>query len=503
MSLMMAENAVGLHHYRNFIDGQWVQSMGTRRAYNINPADIEDKIGEVTLATREETKAAIEAARRAFPAWKATPAPTRGRLIAKVREVLERRKEEIARLLTREEGKILREARGEVQKTLNMLDFMSGEGYRMGGETAPSELPNTACYTLRQPLGVVSIITPWNFPLCIPAWKIAPALVAGNTVVFKPATLTPGTATALVECFVEAGLPKGVLNMVIGSGSEVGDELVANPTIRAVSFTGSNEIGTALYVQAAKTLKKVQCEMGGKNPIVVLEDADLDLAAEATVQGAFGSTGQRCTATSRAVVMDSVADAFVAKLAEKAKKIVLGSGLDEKTGMGPSVDEGQHRTVLNYIEVAKQDGAKLVCGGTRPAEGALARGYFTTPTVFDHVTPGMRIAKEEVFGPVLAVIRVKSFEEACEVANDCEYGLTSSLYTHDVSKWYKFVDAIETGITHLNSPTMGGEPQLPFGGMKATGVGSREMGKPAIDFFTELKTVYADYTGRKRETNIY
>jgi aldehyde dehydrogenase (NAD+) len=273
--------------------------------------------------------------------------------------------------------------------------------------------------------------------------------------------------------------------------------------VRAISFTGSNEVGAALYRQAAGGLKKVQCEMGGKNPVVVLEDADLALAVEGTVQGAFGSTGQRCTATSRAIVMEEVADRFVAMVAERARKIVVGNGLDEAVGMGPSVDAGQHRTVLQYIDVAKEEGAALVTGGDVLADGPLARGFFTAPTVFDRVTPAMRIAREEVFGPVLSVIRVKSFEEALEAANAVDFGLTSSIYTSDVAKWHRFVDGIETGITHLNSPTMGGEPQLPFGGVKATGVGSREMGKPAIDFFTEIKAVYADYTGRKRETNIY
>jgi aldehyde dehydrogenase (NAD+) len=291
--------------------------------------------------------------------------------------------------------------------------------------------------------------------------------------------------------------------MVIGSGGEVGDEIVTNRTVRAVSFTGSNEVGTRLYAQAAGTLKKVQCEMGGKNPVVVLEDADLALAAEGTSQGAFGSTGQRCTATSRAIVMEEIADRFVALLAEKAKKIVAGNGLDESVGMGPSVDENQYRTVLKYIDIAKEERARLVCGGEALRDGPLARGFFVAPTIFDHVTAKMRLAREEVFGPVLAVIRVRSFEEALEVANDVDYGLTSSIYTADVSKWHRFAEAIETGIVHLNSPTMGGEPQLPFGGTKATGVGWREMGKAGIEFFTELKAVYADFTGRKRESNIY
>jgi aldehyde dehydrogenase (NAD+) len=295
----------------------------------------------------------------------------------------------------------------------------------------------------------------------------------------------------------------GALNMVIGSGGEVGDEIVENPAVRAISFTGSNEVGARLYRQAAGRLKKVQCEMGGKNPVVVLEDADLALAAEGTAQGAFGSTGQRCTATSRAIVVEEVADRFVAMVAERARKIVVGNGLEEGVGMGPSVDEGQYRTVLHYLEAAREDGAALVCGGRALIEGPHARGYFVEPTVFDRVKPEMRIAREEIFGPVLAVIRVRSFDEAIEAANAVDYGLSSSIYTADVTKWYRFVDAIETGITHLNSPTMGGEPQLPFGGMKATGVGLREMGKAGIDFFTEIKTVYADYTGRKRETNIY
>jgi len=489
--------------YQQYIDGAWFTPAGARLVKNTNPADTRDVIGVIPMAGRKETQQAIEAAERALAGWRATPAPARARIIGKARAILESRKEEVARILTREEGKLLKESRGEVGKTLNVMEFFAGEGLRLAGETLPSEMPNTACYTVRRPIGVVGVITPWNFPICIPAWKICPALVSGCTVVFKPATLTPHTATELVRAFHEAGLPKGVLNMVIGSGSEVGDEIVKSKTIRAVTFTGSNEIGAALYRQAAETLKKVQAEMGGKNPMVVLEDADLELAADATAQGAFGSTGQRCTATSRAIVMESVADAFVAKLVEKAKKLTPGAGLDEASGLAPSVDAGQHGTVLSYIEIAKGEGAKLVCGGNKPSGEAHAHGFFTEATIFDHVKPSMRIAKEEVFGPVLAVIRVKTFEEALEAANDCDYGLSSSIYTHDVTKWYRFVDAIETGMTHLNSPTVGSEPQLPFGGVKLTGVGTREMGRTAVDFYTEIKTVYADYTGRKRESNLY
>ncbi|MBI3272353.1 MAG: aldehyde dehydrogenase family protein [Planctomycetes bacterium] len=489
--------------YTNFIDGQWVPSQSGRFTDNVNPADTREKLGRVPLSTTAEARSAVEAAVRAFPKWRDTPAPVRGAIVAKAARLLEERKEEVARALTLEEGKLLREARGEVQKAVNIVEFLAGESRRLSGETVPSELPSNFAYTVKQPLGVVSLITPWNFPVCIPAWKIAPALVGGNTCLFKPATLTPWTATLLVRIFQDAGLPPGVLNLVIGSGGEVGEEFTTHPAVKAISFTGSNDVGTALYRNGARAMKKVQCEMGGKNPIVILADADLPLAVEATAQGAFGSTGQRCTATARAVVEAAVADRFVELLLERTKRFKVGNGMDPSVDMGPSVDEGQHKTVLSYIDIAKRDGAKLVLGGTRLSDGDLAHGFFTAPTIFDHVERSMRIAREEVFGPVLSVLRVKDFDEAVEVANDVPYGLTSSIYTNDAAKTFKFIDRIETGITHVNSPTMGGEAQLPFGGMKATGVGSREMGRVAMDFFTELKTVYVDYTGRKREGNLY
>jgi acyl-CoA reductase-like NAD-dependent aldehyde dehydrogenase len=364
-------------------------------------------------------------------------------------------------------------------------------------------MPRTFVYTVKAPLGVVAIITPWNFPIAIPCWKIAPALVAGNTIVFKPATLTPWTAVRAIELLEQAGLPKGVVNVVLGSGGAVGDQLVHHAAVRAVSFTGSNEVGTRVYTEGAKRLLKVQCELGGKNPLVVLEDADLELAADATAQGAFGSTGQRCTATSRAIVVNEVADRFVELLAARAQKVVVGDPLAEGVTMGPSVDQGQFETVLRYLDVAQKEGARLVTGGCRLADGAHAHGHFVAPTIYDGVTDTMRIAKEEIFGPVLSVIRVKDFDEAVRVANEVEYGLSSSLYTNDVNRMYRFVDLIETGIVHVNSPTVGGEAQAPFGGMKGTGVGTREQGSVAVDFFTELKTVYADYTGVKRTTNIY
>src|SRR5688500_18927336 len=416
---------------------------------------------------------------------------------------MEERKEEFAAAITREEGKTISEARGETQRAINVVEFCAGESRRMVGETIPSELPSNFAYAIREPHGVVACITPWNFPIAIPAWKVAPALVAGNTVVFKPATLTPLTATLLTEVFVEAGLPAGVLNLVLGSGSEAGDEIVNHPALRAISFTGSTETGLKLYEQVARRGVKVQAEMGGKNPVVVLEDCDMDLAVESTAQGAFGSTGQRCTATSRAVVIDKIADEFVQKIVARAKSFKLGPGDDPGNEIGPSVDEGQFNTVLKYIDIGREDGAEMLCGGKRASGDGLENGYFVEPTVFDRVTPDMRIAQEEIFGPVLSVLRVKDFEEALVVANDSEFGLSSSIFTGDAVSVFRFVEEIETGMTHVNSPTTGGEAHVPFGGIKATGVGAFEQGSTALDFYTELKVVYVDYTGRKREGNLY
>ncbi|HEX9961640.1 MAG TPA: aldehyde dehydrogenase family protein, partial [Pyrinomonadaceae bacterium] len=417
--------------------------------------------------------------------------------------LLEENKEEMAQILTREEGKTLSEARGELQRSINVAEFCAGESRRLNGETIQSELPANFAYTIKEPHGVVALITPWNFPVAIPVWKLAPALVAGNTVVFKPAEATPATAVRLCELFEEAGIPKGVLNLILGKGSEIGDEIANHPAVKAISFTGSTEIGIKLYEQAARRGAKVQCEMGGKNPVVVMEDADMDLAVESTAQGAFGSTGQRCTATSRAVVVDKIADEFVQKIIERAKRMRIGDGSDAQTEMGPSVDEKQFGTVLKYIDAGREDGAELLCGGRRAEGDGLENGYFIEPTVFDKVTPDMRIAREEIFGPVLSVLRVRDFEEAMTVANDSEYGLTSSIFTNDPNLIFRFVDEIETGMTHINSPTTGGEAHIPFGGVKMTGIGAREQGSTSLDFYTELKVVYVDYTGRKREGNLY
>src|SRR5713226_3619695 len=386
---------------RNFINGRWVESRSPRTVERRNPANLDEVIGLAPLSTREETREAVAAARSAFAAWRDTPAPVRGRVISKAALLMEQQKEELARTLTREEGKTFKDALGEVLKSINILEFMAGESRRIGGETLPSELPKNFAYTLKQPLGVVAAITPWNFPVSIPVWKISPALVAGNTVVFKPATLTPFTGAKVVEIFEQAGVPAGVLNMVVGSGAEVGDELLQHPDVRAVSFTGSNEVGSELYAQGARKMKKCQCEMGGKNPLVILADADLPLAVESAVFGAFASTGQRCTATSRVVVEEKVADRFVELLVERAKKFKVGNGLEPGVDMGPAVDESQLKTDLRFIEIGKKE-AKLMLGGVRLTGPGYDRGYFVAPTVFDHVAADSTIAQEEIFGPVLS-----------------------------------------------------------------------------------------------------
>jgi len=487
---------------KNFIGGEWRESAGGK-VQDLNPADTSEVIAEAPSSTSKEAAEACEAAAKAFEGWRNTPAPVRGQILYKVQRRMEERRQELAEALTREEGKTLVESRGEVQRAINVVEFFAGEARRITGETIPSELPHNFCYTLKQAVGPVGIITPWNFPVAIPIWKMAPALVSGNTVVFKPATLTPLTAALIVEMFDECGLPPGVLNLVFGGGREVGDTIVRHPAIQAVSFTGSNEVGVGLYGGAASRGIKCQCEMGGKNPIVILGDADLDLAVESTVQGAFGSTGQRCTATSRAVVVESVATEFLERLDARTASLVVGNGLNPTTNVGPSVDEKQLETVLGYVEAGRREGARLVRGGERLQDEARGRGYFVAPAIFDGVDPDMRIAQEEIFGPVLSLIRVRDAPSALSVANGVRFGLSASIYTSDVASMFRFVDRLDAGIIHVNSPTVGGEAHIPFGGMKATGVGLREMGRVAIDFYTELKVVYVDYTGGKRAGNLY
>ncbi len=488
---------------RNYINGKWNRSASGKTALNINPANKEEILCYTPLSTREETKEAIAAAKEAFPKWRSTPAPVRGKILFKAMSLLHERVEEVAVALTKEEGKILRESHGEIQRAINIMEFTAGEGRRLRGSTIPSELPNTFIYTVRQPIGVIGLITPWNFPVAIPIWKIAPALLAGNTVVFKPATSTPLTAVKIVEVFEQAGVPAGVLNLVMGSGGTVGDEIVNNPDVHGISFTGSNEIGCALYEQASRKGARVQCEMGGKNPLVVLNDADLSLAVEGAVQGGLGSTGQRCTAASRVIVEESIADKFTGMLVDRVAKFKVGDGMDPSTDMGPSVDEDQMNTVLKYIEIGKSEGARLLTGGKRLHHGIFSKGYFVEPTLFNNVHPAMRIAQEEIFGPVIGILRAKNFEDAVEIANGVKFGLSASLYSHDMAKIMKFAELSEVGKVHINSPTIGGEAQAPFGGTKATGIGPREQGTETFEFYTEVKTVYIDYTGKKRETSIY
>ena len=491
-----------MRRLKNFIGGEWRDSTGAR-VEDLNPADVQDIVAEAPASTAAEAAAACDAAARAFEGWRQTPAPVRGQILFKVQRRMEERCQELAEALTREEGKTIAESRGEIQRAINVVEFFAGEARRITGETIPSELPNNFCYTLKQPVGPVAVITPWNFPIAIPIWKIAPALVSGNSVVFKPASLTPLTAALIVEIFDECGLPAGVLNLVFGSGRDVGNTILQHPAILAVSFTGSNDVGIGLYSAAATRGIKCQCEMGGKNPIVVLGDADLELAVESTLQGAFGSTGQRCTATSRAVVVESIADEFVERLEARTASLVVGNGLNPSTDVGPSVDERQLDTVLSYVETGQHEGARLIRGGERLRSEGFDRGYFVAPAIFDHVDANMRIAQEEIFGPVLSLIRVPDSASALSVANSVRFGLSASVYTNDVTSMFRFVDRLDAGIIHVNSPTVGGEAHIPFGGMKATGVGLREMGRVAIDFYTELKVVYVDYTGDVRKTKLY
>ena len=492
-----------MHRLKNFINGEWRESLSEKYIPNRNPADLNDILCESPQSNEQETIAAIEAAREAFHTWRETPGPQRGRILFTAMNLLRDQAEELAVTLTREEGKTLRDSRGEVQRAINVLEFTAGEGRKLRGATIPSEISRTLIYTVRQPVGVVGLITPWNFPVAIPVWKIAPALVAGNTVVFKPADLTPLCAVKLTEIFQEAGVPAGVLNLVLGNGKTVGKTIVNHGQVDAISFTGSNEVGCGIYEQASRRGIRVQCEMGGKNPIVVMEDADLDLAIQGVIQGGFGSTGQRCTAASRLVVHEVVADRMVQGLTNAIKKIRIGEGINTETDMGPLVDENQMNRVLEYIEVGKKEGAHLVYGGRRLEDPPYDKGLFMKPTLFDQVQPSMRIAQEEIFGPVVSVLRIKSFEEAVEIANAVPFGLSASIYTQDISQAMRFVELAEVGKVHINSPTIGGEAQAPFGGTKSTGIGPREQGLEAFEFYTEIKTVYVDYTGKKRDSSFY
>lgn len=480
--------------FRNYIAGQWVGARSQRTFPDTNPARTDEVVGEFQASGPEDVEAAFEAALEAQAAWAAKPAPLRGEYLFKAAEIVEGRLAKVAEEMTREEGKTLPEAKGEVKRAINILRYFGGEGARSFSYQIPSERENVFCYTLRKPLGVVGLITPWNFPSAIPAWKMAPALVAGNTVVIKPASLAPLSAYRLVEALHEAGIPRGVLNFVTGGGGSAGNAILEHQALRAISFTGSCGVGNALHEKMAGRKVRVQLEMGGKNPTVVLKDTDLDYAVEVLVNGAFFSTGQKCTACSRAIIEKEIYQPLVEKLVARTRKLKVGNGLEPGVEIGPAVDESQLKTDLDYIAIAKGEGAKLLCGGHRLTGGAYDKGYFIEPTIFDGVTPEMRIAREEVFGPVLALMRAEDFRDAMRLANGVKFGLSASVLSRDLTRVHQFINSIEAGLITVNLPTAGVEYQLPFGGTKESSFGMREQGPAALDFYTETRTVYLRYT---------
>jgi aldehyde dehydrogenase (NAD+) len=488
--------------YKNFIDGEWVEASTGETFENRNPADTRDVVGIFQKSGKADVDAAVEAAKHAFAKWRLVPAPRRAELVYRAAEILIERKEEYSRDMTREMGKILKETRGDVQEAIDTAYYMAGEGRRMFGPTTPSELPNKFAMAVRQPLGVCAMITPWNFPMAIPSWKLLPAIVCGNTCVIKPAQDTPLSTFNLVRALVDAGLPKGVVNIVTGFGSGIGAPMTEHPEVRAVSLTGSSEVGRIVGTSAAKSFKHCSLELGGKNPMIVLDDANLDLAIEGGLWGGFGTTGQRCTATSRIIVQKDVYGEFVERYVERAQRLKVGNGLDETVEMGPAINANQLKTDLDYIEIGKAEGARIKCGGNRLTDGEYQYGFFLEPTVFVDVDPKMRIAQEEIFGPVVSIIPCENLEDAIEIANGIQYGLSSSLYTRDVNRAFKAMRDLYAGITYINAPTIGAEVHLPFGGVKATGNGHREGGIGAIDFYTEWKSVYVDYSDRLQKAQI-
>ena len=497
----MTDVAAPPQTHRLFIAGRWIESTSGATFDSVNPADTRDVVGRFQQGTRADVAMAVMAAGKAFEGWRATPAPRRGELLYRFAALMADHKERLARAMTREMGKVLAEARGDVQEGIDIAFLMAGEGRRLFGDTVPSELPDKWAMSIRQPIGIAGIITPWNFPMAIPCWKMMPALVTGNTVVLKPSSDAPLCATLLVELLDEAGFPPGVVNLVTGGGAEVGDAIVDNPDIPVISFTGSSATGRHLAERAGRRLKRLSLELGGKNAVVVMRDADLDLAVDGITWSAFGTTGQRCTACSRVIADRPVAEELVARIAERARGLRLGSGLDEAVDVGPLVNARAVEKVGSYVAIGRGEG-ELVTGGERATGGELAHGHFFSPTVFADVEPMSRIAQEEIFGPVLSVIPVDGYEAAIMAANQVRYGLSASIFTRDVNLAFRAMRDFETGIVYVNAGTTGAETHLPFGGWKETGNGHREAGRVALDTFTEWKSIYVDYSGRLQRAQI-
>jgi len=482
--------------YGNFIDGKWVDSTTGETFTSANPAYRNEVVGTFASSGPKDVDQAVQAALRAYPDWMLTPVPERADYLLRVALILEGRKDEFAEVMTREMGKTLNESRADVQEGIDFAHYMSGEGRRFFGDTIPAELPNKVQMTMRHPVGVVGLITPWNFPIAIPLWKIAPALVAGCTAVFKPAEDTPLCAALLTDVFDEVGLPPGVLNLVNGMGEGAGSALVDHPDVRAISFTGSLDVGRAINEKCARAMKRCSLELGSKNALIVMPDAQLELAVEASAWGAFATSGQRCTATSRLIVHEDVREPFTERLLDRVGNMKVGNGLDPDVELAPVINEKQKNRVMEYISLGQQEGATLIAGGEELTGDEHANGYFVAPTVFDEMTPTMRIAREEIFGPVTGVMRVGSIDEAIEAANGTEYGLSCSIYSHDITNIFKCAQQLEFGLVYANAPTIGAEIQVPFGGMKSTGNGHREAGPQALDEFTEWKTVAIDFSGK-------
>jgi aldehyde dehydrogenase (NAD+) len=487
--------------YRNLINGNWTPALSGKTILNLNPADHSDVVGAFPSSHAEDVALAVSAAQNAFAAWRLVPAPKRAEIILRAGNILLQNKERFAHDMTREMGKVLAETRGDVQEAIDEAFYVAGEGRRLFGQTTPSELKNKFAMSIRMPVGVVGLITPWNFPMAIASWKLFPALVCGNTCVIKPASDTPLSTFNLVQALIDAGLPDGVVNIVCGSGPAVGTPLVDHPGVRAISFTGSSAVGSQVAQRAAAAFKPVSLEMGGKNAQIVLDDANLDLALDGALWGAFGTTGQRCTATSRILLQKGIAHQFTAEFVARAKKLKVGNGLDPSVQVGPLVNAAQLEISQKYVHIALEEGARLLAGGMVLQDGPYAHGTFFEPTVFGGVTPNMRIAREEVFGPVVSLIEFDTFEQAIAIANDIDYGLSTALYTRNVNLAFTAMRDLEAGITYINAPTIGAEVHLPFGGVKHTGNGHRE-GLGAIDFFSTWKAVYVDYSDKLQRAQI-